>query len=279
MADPPVSLAGGEGPGTRGDAKLDAADLTRLVDDFNYLLGRISKYLKNNQYIYLRPFQSWQDSYSQVAERLNADGAIRVPVFKLTPADFSPSGKSIRQECLDSFVRIIEHQVGRLEDRIRTLESAAAEQLACRSSLERFFHRDSNGLPVEPPPAEKRILVAVPGGEASLHTFWQGIQPALETQGLSFFLADHPVIGDADLCLLCQELYSCRLVLCDISDRTAHVMITLGLAYGTGKKLIILQRQGEPPLGLLANQGHIPYRNAAELKTALTALLAQHVTG
>jgi hypothetical protein len=254
---------------------MDAAELRQLADDFNYLLGRISKYLKNNQYIYLRPFQSWQDNYHQIAGRLNANGAVRVPEFKLTPADFSPSGKSIRQECLDRFTRTLGHQVGRLEDRIRQLEAAAAEKLARRSPLERFFHRDSNGQPIEPPPAEKRILVAVPCGEPSLHTFWQGIQPALETQGLSFFLVDRPIVDDAALCLLCQELHSCGLAICDLSGQATHVMLALGLACGTGKKLVILQQQGEAPLGLPAGHGHIRYTNAAELKTALTALLAQ----
>ncbi len=256
---------------------MDISEFSQLLDDLNYLLARISKYLKNNQYVYLRAFQSWQDGYNQAAERLNSDKTLRVPVFKLTPVDYSPSGKSIKQESVAKFIKTVSHQVGRLEDKINELKLAAAGTLARESPLKRFFHRGSDGTPIEPPATDKRVFVAVPAGESASNTFWQGIQPALETQGLSFFLADRPKFDDAALCNLCQELHSCRLAICNISGQAANVMLALGLAYGTGKPVIILQQQDEVTLGALANSGYVRYSGNTDLKTDLSSILAHHM--
>ncbi len=256
---------------------MDIAEFAQLVEDFNYLLARISKYLKNNQYVYPRAFHSWQNSYNQAAERLNSDRTIRVPIFKLSPVDYSPSGKSIKLECVEKFVKTVSHQVDRLEDKINEQKMAAVDKLVRKSPLERFFQRGRDGAPIEPPAAEKRILVAIPAGESALQTFRKGIQPALETQGLSFFLADRATFDDAALCELCQELHSCRAVICNLSGQAANVMLALGLAYGTGKPVILLQHQDEAILGGLANQGYVRYVGTADLKTALSSILAPHL--
>lgn len=256
---------------------MDIAEFTQLLEDFNYLLARIRRYLKNNQYVYLRAFHSWQESFNLAAERLNTDGALPVPKFNLTPADFSVSGKSIKPECVEKFVSTVRHQAGLVDDHIRHLATAGADRLARSSPLERFFHHDSAGQPVEPPAAEKRIFVAIPPGETALHIFWQGIQPALETHGLSFFLANRAVLDDASLCILCQELHTSRLAICNLAGQAANVMLALGLAYGTGKPVIILQDQDGVALGALANHGFVSYRAPTDLKTALAIQLANHL--
>ena len=254
---------------------MDVAQLAEQIEEFNYLLGKISKYLKNNQYVYLRAFDSWKDGYNQLAARLNADKTVTVPVFKLSPFDYSPTGKSIKMASVEKFVRTINHQVIRLSDKIEELNRAAAEQLIPPHPLARFFHRDSEGKPVEPPQAENRVFVAIPAGEAELKLFWQGIQPALETQGLSFFRSDRPLLDDAALCELCQELHSCRLAIFSMSGQAPNVMLALGLAYGVGKPVVILQQQSDALLGEMSNNGYVRYAGADDLKNSLRALLPQ----
>lgn len=254
---------------------MDTTQLSKLVDDLNYLLARVSKYLKNNQYVYLRAFDSWKDGYNQLAESLNAEGTLRVPIFKLNANDYSPSRKSIKQESVAKFVKTVSHQVTRLEDKISELQKAAEEELSQTSPLEMFFHRSSDGTPIIPPAAEQRIFIGIPAGEADLRLFWQGIQPALETQGLSFYRADRPVLDDAALSEICQELHSCRLAIFNLSGQAPHVMLALGLAYGIGKPVIILQQQGDARLGAISNSGYVHYAGADDLKTTLTALMLQ----
>lgn len=256
---------------------MDIAALSKQIDDLNYLLARIRKYLKNNQYVYLRAFDSWLESYNQTATHLNAENVISIPVFKLNPIDYSPSGKSIRQECVEKFVRTISHQVNRLEDEIDDLQKTANDKMLHTSPLAAFFHHNSQGAAVAPPAADQRVFVAIPAGEADLKLFWKGIQPALETQGLSFFRADRPLLDDNQLCELCQELHSCRLAIFNLSGQAPNVMLALGLAYGIGKPTIILQPQNDTTLGEISNNGYIRYSAADDLKTSLRNLLPQRL--
>ncbi len=50
-------------------------------------------------------------------------------------------------------------------------------------------------------------------------------------------------------------------------------MLALGLAYGIGKPMIILQQQHDTPLGEMNNSGYVQYACAIELKTSLESLL------
>jgi len=258
----------------RGKA-MDVAQLAKLVDEFDYILSRISKYLKNNQYVYLRAFDSWKDSYNEAAAQLNADKTITVPIFKLSPIDYSPTRKSIKMASVEKFVKTINHQVVRLQDKIDELNKTAEQQIIRKYPLERFFHRTCDGIPIIPPPAEQRIFIAIPPGDADLKLFWQGIQPALETHGLSFFRADRSLPDDAAFCELCQELHSCRLAIFNLSGQAPNVMLALGLAYGIDKPLIILQPQNSVPLGEQYNDGYLYYSEADDLKKALTVILSR----
>lgn len=254
---------------------MDVAQLSTFVDEFNYIRAKISKYLKNNQYVYLRAFDSWKDSYNDAAARLNADRTLTVPIFKLTPIDFSSTGKSIKMASVDRFVRTLNHQVARLQDKIEALNKEAEQQRAQKPLLERFFHRTSDGKPIIPPSEEQRIFVAIPSGEGDLKLFWQGIQPALETHGLSFFRADRPLSDDVALSEFCQELHSCRLAILNLSGMAPNVMLALGLVYGIGKPVIILQPQDDGFLGEQHNNGYLRYTGADDLKKVLGAMLFQ----
>jgi hypothetical protein len=254
---------------------MDIATLSNQIDNLNYLLARIRKYLKNNQYVYLRAFNSWQENYNDTATQLNAEKIISLPVFKLSLTDYSSSGKSIKPECVEKFVRTINHQVNRLEDEVNAWHEAVTDKTTRTSPLAAFFHHDSQGTPIAPPAAEQRVFVAVPAGEDNLKLFWKGIQPALETQGLSFFRADRPLLDDLQLCELCQELYSCRLAIFNLSGHAPNVMLALGLAYGIGKPTIILQPQADATLGEINSKGHISYSGADDLKRSLRNLLPQ----
>ena len=254
---------------------MDAAHLSGLADELRYIMAKISKYLKNNRYVYLRAFESWKDGYNKTAEKLNSDRTITVPIFKLSPFDYSPSGKSIKMASVDKFVKTINHQVIRLEDKIIELNRQKEEEQSKQHPLERFFHRDSKGNPIEPPRADNRVFVAIPAGEADLKLFWQGIQPALETLGLSFFRADRPELDDTALGELCQELHSCRLAIFNLSSPAPNVMLALGLAYGIGKPVVTLQPQDDNPLGELTSNGYLCYTGASDIKVGLTVLLRQ----
>lgn len=254
---------------------METAQLSERLEEFNYILARVSRYLKNHRYVYLRSFNSWLESYNRAATRLNADKIISVPIIKMSPIDYSPTGKSIKMASVEKFVKTINHQVIRLEDRTEELTKAAETKAVSAHPLEKFFHRDNGGIPIAPALTDKRVFIAIPGEEADLKLFWQGIQPALETKGLSFFRADRPLLDDAALCELCQELYSCRLAVFNLAGLAPNVMLALGLAWGIGKPVITLQPQCDTAFGEPNNNVLVRYADAADLKVSLRAILTK----
>ncbi|WP_020678262.1 hypothetical protein [Geopsychrobacter electrodiphilus] len=248
---------------------MNAVQFSGLVVELNYTLAKISKYLKNNQYVYLRAFDSWTDSYNAVAVRLNADKTLTVPTFRLSPSDYSPSGKSIKKTSVDKFIKTINHQIVRLENKIDELHREAALQLAEPHPLARFFPSDPDGKTLDQPSADKRVVVAGPGTDVGRSVFHQGIQPLLEAQGLGWFRVEASPLDENGLCELCQQLYTCRLAILDLAGQDANVMLTLGLAYGIGKPVILLQPLNEPPLGGGNNPDLLCYADTAEIKTLL----------
>ena len=254
---------------------MDISQLTDLVDKFHYIQAKISKYLKNNQYVYLRVFESWQESYNSLAKQLNADKTLTVPTFKLGPFDYSPSGKSIKKTSVEKFYKTINHQVIRLEEKLEALNKAVEEKLIASRPLEKFFQRDADGALIKPLQSDSRVFVAIPAGDADQELFTQGIQPALESQGFSFFKTNRARLDDLALCEIAQELYACRLAIFNLTDQTPNVMLALGLAYGIGKPVIILQHQTEVTLGEVNNDGYIRYDTEQDLETSLRAVL-QH---
>ncbi len=155
------------------------------------------------------------------------------------------------------------------------MTKAAETKAVSAHPLEKFFHRDNEGIPIAPALTDKRVFIAIPGGEADLKLFWQGIQPALETKGLSFFRADRPLLDDAALCELCQELYSCRLAVFNLAGLAPNVMLALGLAWGIGKPVITLQPQCDTAFGEPNNNVLVRYADAADLKVSLRAILTK----
>ncbi len=253
------------------ETSMNAAQLSELVEELNYILAKIHKYLRTNQYVYLRAFDSWQKGYNDIAAQLNADKTLSVPISRLSPVDYSPTGKSIKTGSVEKFVKTINHQVIRIEDRIAELNKAAEERSA---PLAKFFHRAADGSPIEPPAADKRVFVAIPAGEEHLQLFWQGIQPALEAQGFTFYRADRALLDDAALDELGRELHSCRLAIFNLDGQAPNVMFVLGLAYAIDKPRVILQPQGEIALGE-AHGGHcLRYTTAADIKIDLRHLLS-----
>lgn len=240
-------------------------ELSEFIEEFQYILARISKYLKDNQYVYLRPFASWQDSYNAAAARLNADKTIRVPLFKLGPVDYSPTGKSIKMTGVERLVKTLRHQINRLTEKIEEMHQAAERELAKRHPLDKFFLRQADGRLLEPQVRDNLVFVAIPAGDAALLRFQQALVPALKEHHLSFFLAHLSRLDDAVLAELCQSLYACRLAIFDIDDQSAGVMLPLGLAFAIGKPVLILQPRQYTAFGALNSCGFLRYGENEDL--------------
>ena len=253
---------------------MTASELAALIDEFEYILAKISKHLKNNQYVYLRVFDSWAEGYNGIATRLNNDGTIRVPVFKLSPIDYSPSGKSIREECIKRFVKTITHQVSRLEDKINELNSIDDIRLP-PNTLERFFLGNEDTQPRETAMVEKQVMVVLPAEKSERKSNHDVIKSALDTFNLPASFNTNAEPDDDSLSQMCRELHYSRLVIIDIAGQSANVMLALGLAYGSGKPVVILQPESETEFGKEYSSGHLKYSESTDIRAGLEAILSE----
>ncbi|ORJ59318.1 hypothetical protein [Geothermobacter hydrogeniphilus] len=260
----------------------DRQQLSGYIEQLSYILGKIRHYRKQNQYVYPRPFASWNKGYNRLVEDLQAAQVLSAPPFKLTDADFSPSGKSIRPETVDKLVRTIRQQIVHLEEKLEELTRKAVEKAAGPHPLERFFSRDREGRPIEPPAEDDLALVVVPAGTAGEQLFRRGIQPALEARGFRCFRAEGFLADSNGFAELCRRLHACRLVILDLAGCSPEVMLALGLACGCGKPLIQLQQPGEASAVVPVGSALLPYDDAAtvaeELEAMLTKVLPESVS-
>ncbi len=253
---------------------MTASELAALIEEFEYILAKISKHLKNNQYVYLRVFDSWAEGYNSIATRLNDDGTIRVPLFKLSPIDYSTSGKSIKEECIKRFVKTITCQVSRLEDKINELNSVDDKRLST-SSLERFFPGKNDTQPLERAMVEEHVMVVLPAEKSERKINHDVIKSALDTFSLPASLNNHAELDDDSLSQMCRDLHHSRLVIIDISGHSANAMLALGLAYGSGKPVVILQPESETEFGKAYSLGHLKYSQDTDIRAALEAILSE----
>ncbi len=254
---------------------MTSEKITAKIEALDYLLGKVSRYLKNNQYVYLRAFTSWKDGYNEIATELNTENILRVPIFKLGPADFSPTGKSIKMATVDKFVKTVRHQINRLEEKASELAEKEQQISALPPLLERYITCDDRRDSGCPPGDNKQIFVALPAGDKALKRYQQGIYPVLEAWKQKVFLANQPLINEEDLGEICRQLYLSQQAVFDLAGQASHVMFALGLAYGLGKQVLVLQPQGEQPITAEETKNHCAYTGPDNLRQKLDLLIAE----
>ncbi|TYO99367.1 hypothetical protein EDC39_103213 [Geothermobacter ehrlichii] len=252
---------------------MDRRELTGLIGELDHILGVISRYRKQNQYVYPRPFESWCNGYNRILDQL-ADADLPVAHFRLEKDDYSPSGKSIRPESVDRLVESIRALIAHLEERVEELTRALEEKLAAPHPLAEYFPRDADGSPIEPSPVKNLVLVAVPAGAVGERLLREAILPVLEARGLDCCRAQGFLVDEAAFAELCRQLCACRLAVFALARRDPGVMLALGLARGIGKPLLTLQPRSEGAVAVLGEAG-LTYSDAEELKAELGRMLSR----
>jgi CheY-like chemotaxis protein len=102
------------------------------------------------------------------------------------------------------------------------------------------------------------------------------IKPTIESFSLVSWRADE-ARNTLDIgCKICAALQSCRFTVMDISVPNPNVGIEIGLAYGYGKKVILLRNRNAPdPPADLAGIEYAPYTDINSLRK----ILSQYIEG
>ena len=122
---------------------------------------------------------------------------------------------------------------------------------------------------------EGHVTVVLPAEKSERKINHDVIKSALDTFNLPASLCNHAELDDDSLSQMCRDLHYSRLVIIDIAGQSANVMLALGLAYGSGKPVIILQPESETEFGKAYSAGHLKYSESTDIRSGLEAILSE----
>jgi nucleoside 2-deoxyribosyltransferase len=97
--------------------------------------------------------------------------------------------------------------------------------------------------PKEAKLSPRSVFVATPFSVDFQDSYKYAVRPALEEMGFNAWKADEH-LGNIDImCKMCQAIQECSYVVANISDWNANVLFEIGLAYGIGKKVIMVKNK------------------------------------
>jgi CheY-like chemotaxis protein len=123
-------------------------------------------------------------------------------------------------------------------------------------------------IPIE----EGFVFVGMPFSLNDIYEY--GIKPTVESFKLKSWRADEEKkTGDMG-CKICASLQLCKFAVMEVSDRNPNVCIEVGLAYGYGKKIILLKKKDSPkPPSDLDGIEYLEYGSIDSLKSTLAAYI------
>jgi hypothetical protein len=145
-------------------------------------------------------------------------------------------------------------------------------KLPTRSSglMTRCFKIGVEKCPKEINLSPRTVFVATPFSVDFQDSYKYAVRPALEEMGFNVWKADEH-IGNIDImCKMCQAIQECSYVVANISDWNANVLFEIGLAYGIGKKVIMVKNKTRSVPVDLSGLEYIDYESIDDLKRNLT---------
>lgn len=139
------------------------------------------------------------------------------------------------------------------------------------SIMRRCFKIGLKKCPKEINFSPKMVFVAMPFRPDFQDLYKYAIRPALEELGLKIWKADEKISNIDVMCKICHGIQECSHVIANISDWNPNVLFEMGLAYGTGKNVVLIKnRKEEVPVDLRGLE-YIDYEDIDELKRNLIA--------
>jgi len=123
-------------------------------------------------------------------------------------------------------------------------------------------------------PAEKKgkVFVAMPFSDEYIDSYKYGIKLILDRLGIDHYKADEEINNKDMMCKICKEIQTCGVFIANISGLNPNVMLELGLAYGLGKKVIIVKDKKTTAISDIGGIEYIEYSHAGELQTKLIGI-------
>jgi len=117
--------------------------------------------------------------------------------------------------------------------------------------------------------SSRKVFVGMSFRPELADIYEHGIKKAAEDAGLSAYRADDELSNIDIMCKVCKNMQEAAFAVIDISGMRPNVMFELGLLYGRGKNVILLQRVGDEVPTDLKGLELIPYQNSGDVYQGL----------
>jgi hypothetical protein len=186
-------------------------------------------------------------------------------------------GVSEERDQLRAKVDLLEREIENFKLEFRMSLIRSSPQLnALEKQASKFlcFLTGRPQCPLSPKEIRNRIFVAMPFEYHYQEMYKFGIFSAIDELNnelmfdpkLDCCKADEIPFNTDLMCKICELIQSAEYVIGDISTQNANVMFELGLAYGTGKKVIIIKDENTKPPSDIQGIKYFLYRGLDDIK-------------
>ena len=238
---------------------------------YNKALSHINDRVSNDGYIYANTYHGWITEYNSIVKKYNGLSGASLSMRSVQEYELSSSRKTVYPDIASEFAKSVKNLADRIDSEIQAEQNKTATIPAHQMRV--CFKTGARGCPLHPPEKKNRVFVAMPFSDDYRDSFDYGVKIVLDQLGIDYYRADNEVSNKDIMCKICCELQSCGKVIANISGLNPNVMLELGLAYGLGKKVIIIKDKKTASISDLGSVEYIEYAHAGELQQKLPRAL------
>ena len=246
-----------------------------ILIELNQLANRITTYFKEQSngegYIYSTTYSGWVQEYNKLIQKCNALMDTVFSTYVIKDYELSSTRKTVRTEAVKAFAQSVSQMKQYIQTEIENRQSKA--DVIPENQMRVCFKTGVRGCPWKPSENRNKVFVAMPFSDDYRDIYEYGIKLALEKMGMEHFKADNEISNKDIMCKICKEIQTCGTVIANISGLNPNVMLELGLAYGLGKKVIVIKDKKTTAISDLGSVEYIEYGHAGDLQRKLPEIL------
>ena len=246
--------------------KFNLEQLQMKVD--NHIKERLSA----EGYVYADTYRGWVSEYNNIVSNYNNFTSTKMPNVNISDYELSGSQKTVRQDAANTFLQVIckflEMVTGDIKNnQLKDGPIPLHQMRVC-------FKLGMDRCPLNPNEEKNKVFIAMPFSDKYKDSYEYGIKIALEQAGVKYYRADSEINNKDIMCKICFELQTCGKAIVNISGYNPNVMLELGLAYGLGKKVIVIKDKETTDISDLGSIEYIEYAHACELQQKLRSIFS-----
>ena len=229
--------------------------------------NHVEERTSSDGHIYANTYGGWLNEYNPIVRKYNNLTSADLSERSVSDYELSSTRKTVRLDSAISFSESVEELSNKIEDDIRA-EQNKDEPIPLHQ-MRVCFKTGAKGCPLNPAEKKNKVFVAMPFSDDYKDSYEYGVKLVLDRMGIEHYKADNEVNNKDTMCKICKEIQSCGIVIANISSLNPNVMLELGLAYGLGKKVVIIKDKKTTTVSDLGGIEYIEYSHAGELQQKL----------